>query len=402
MATAERKLPAGWRWVSLGDVLRLRNDIVHPGDQLKGKGRFVGLEHIEKGTGRRIGEAELDLGALTGRKPRFRRGDIVYGYLRPYLNKVWVAEFDGFCSVDQYAYVPSSDVETEFIAAFMRSPAFLSSAPVDASELQLPRIRQDEIAAVHLALPPVREQKRASEALRRQLAATERARAAARAQLDAAEALAAAQLRAVFESEAAQGWPTAPLNRVAELLPANSIASDGDVDVRVVTTGCLSEFGFRPEGVKPGKMRSGDAARARLSAGELLIARSNTPELVGRAAVYQGEPENVVSGDLTIRVKPVRDVDVDFLGAYFSALFVSGHWIERAGGANPTMKKIRRSQLESEPVPIPHVGEQHRVLAGLRRQQAATASLVQLLSARLDDVTAMSAAILRQAFTGAL
>ena len=34
---------------------------------------------------------------LTGRKPKFYKGDIVYGYLRPYLNKVWIAEFDGLC-----------------------------------------------------------------------------------------------------------------------------------------------------------------------------------------------------------------------------------------------------------------------------------------------------------------
>lgn len=68
---------------------------------------------------------------LTGRKPRFRKGDIVYGYLRPYLNKVWIAEFDGLCSVDQYAYaVADSLADPNFVAWFMRSPKFLQRAPV--------------------------------------------------------------------------------------------------------------------------------------------------------------------------------------------------------------------------------------------------------------------------------
>src|SRR2546426_3651019 len=42
---------------------------------------------LESGSGRRTGSLEIDLASLTGRKPRFYTGDIVYGYLRPYLNK---------------------------------------------------------------------------------------------------------------------------------------------------------------------------------------------------------------------------------------------------------------------------------------------------------------------------
>src|SRR5437899_933608 len=75
-------LPAGWRWARLGDVLRLRKDVLHPTRQLHGRAAFVGLEHIEPGTGRRTGSLDLDLSTLTGRKPQFSAGDIVYGYLR--------------------------------------------------------------------------------------------------------------------------------------------------------------------------------------------------------------------------------------------------------------------------------------------------------------------------------
>src|SRR5262245_2524715 len=105
----ERPLPSGWRLARLGSILRLRKEVIHPSDQPTCRATFVGLEHIEPHTGRRVGSAALDLSHLTGRKPRFCRGDIVYGYLRPYLNKVWVAEFDGLCSVDQYAYYVEPD-----------------------------------------------------------------------------------------------------------------------------------------------------------------------------------------------------------------------------------------------------------------------------------------------------
>jgi type I restriction enzyme S subunit len=135
--------------VRLGDLLHLRKEVIHPRNNPTGHAIFVGLEHIESHSGRRIGSLELDLAELTRRKPGYRRGDIVYGYLRPYLNKVWVAEFDGLCSVDQYVYeVDESRADTDYIAWFMRSPAYLGRAPIKQTPGQLPRIRTEEVSSV--------------------------------------------------------------------------------------------------------------------------------------------------------------------------------------------------------------------------------------------------------------
>lgn len=144
-----------WPMRKLRELLRVRHDVVHPRDHPTGSAVFVGLEHIEPGTGVRRGAMEIEMSELTGRKPRFQQGDIVYGYLRPYLNKVWVAEFDGLCSVDQYVLAPRQDVVPHFVGAFMRSPLFLARAPVDSTPGQLPRIRTDELLSVELGLPPV-------------------------------------------------------------------------------------------------------------------------------------------------------------------------------------------------------------------------------------------------------
>jgi type I restriction enzyme S subunit len=116
------------RSVTLREVLVPRNDIAHPRDHPTGAATFVGLEHIEPNTGRRIGSLSITLEKLTGRKARFFNGDIVYGYLRPYLNKVWIADFDGFCSVDQYVFTVRDDFDVRFVAAFLRSPTFLERA----------------------------------------------------------------------------------------------------------------------------------------------------------------------------------------------------------------------------------------------------------------------------------
>ncbi|MBI4659980.1 MAG: hypothetical protein HY735_14155 [Verrucomicrobia bacterium] len=136
---------------------------------------------------------------LSGRKPRFYQGDIVYGYLRLYLNKVWIAEFDGLCSVDQYIYtVDAVQADAEFLAAFMHSPIFLERAPIATTPGQLPRIRKEEVASVEVILPPLQKQRRLASELSRMEAETLRLRSALAAQLAALDALSAALLREAF------------------------------------------------------------------------------------------------------------------------------------------------------------------------------------------------------------
>ena len=106
----------------------------------------------------RIG-VNVEMSELTGRKPRFRTGDIVYGYLRPYLNKVWVADFDGLCSVNtpipSAAKLPTPDLLHGSCAAHV----IWKRAPIGDTPGQLPRIRLEEVAAVQIGLPPLAEQR---------------------------------------------------------------------------------------------------------------------------------------------------------------------------------------------------------------------------------------------------
>jgi restriction endonuclease S subunit len=195
-------LPDGWQRVKLGEVLVLRKDIIHPRDNPEGPSVFVGLEHIESNTGRRQDSVKVEMSELTGRKPRFFKGDIVYGYLRPYLNKVWIAEFDGLCSVDQYVYnVASQKINTLYVAYFMRSPLFIENSPVGKTPGWLPRIRTDEVACIEIPLPPLAEQERIAGLLKEWMEAAGKASVVAEEEMETINALPAALLRQAFSGE---------------------------------------------------------------------------------------------------------------------------------------------------------------------------------------------------------
>lgn len=191
---------ANWKRYRLGDLVKRHNDVVHPGDRSEGAAPFVGLEHIESSSGRRLGASTVEFAKMTGRKPTFLRGQIVYGYLRPYLNKVWIAEFDGCSSVDQFAFSVREDLaDSDFIAAFMRSGTFLERSRVVTTTGQLPRIGIDEIEAVPIDVPEISKQRRISLQLDGKLQAAQGLVAICQQQLAAVEAMSAALLRAELD-----------------------------------------------------------------------------------------------------------------------------------------------------------------------------------------------------------
>jgi type I restriction enzyme S subunit len=134
----------------VGELADFISDIVHPGDDPHPADTFVGLQHIESHTGRRIGSDNLE--SMKGRKFRFRPGDLLYGYLRPYLNKVWVADRHGLCSVDQYVLRPAPGVSAQLLAHCLRGRQFLSQAIDLTHSLQLPRLRSGLLASLEVPI----------------------------------------------------------------------------------------------------------------------------------------------------------------------------------------------------------------------------------------------------------
>jgi type I restriction enzyme S subunit len=264
----------------------------------------------------------------------------------------------------------------------------------------LRHVTKGEVESLEIPLPPPREQKRIAAVLSEQKGAVERARAAAESQLEAAKALPAAFLRAVFSSPETHRWTRKRLDDVAKLLPSKSIATDGDAEVQAITTACLSEGGFLGAGIKTARMWSKDVDQCTVVRGEILVARSNTPDLVGRVAMFPGDPKGAVASDLTIRIWPTNDITAEFLTAYLSFLYQTGYWKERAGGASGSMKKITREQIQAQQIPVPDIIDQQSIAAMLSEKMASTERARKAIEEQLDATNKLPAALLRRAFSG--
>ena len=394
------------RTVALRDVLDPRNDIVHPRDNPSGDGIFVGLEHIEPHTGRRIGSLPIRLENLTGRKARFFKGDIVYGYLRPYLNKVWVADFDGYCSVDQYVFQTKANAEPAFVAAYMRSPLFLERAPIEETPGQLPRIRTDEVLDVQLVLPPLAEQRTLALAISEQEALAGRIHGAA---FD--ESLQSVELQTevygtAFGSavplstagrapQAADSWNWVVLSAVARLESGHTPSRrrpdwwTGDVpwiqlaDIRAVDGQVIHSTSetTNAEGI------AHSAARI-LPADTVVMSRTASVGFVAR----MGRPMATSQDFVNWVCGP--DLDPEFL----MHLLIRSRDYVRSLSAGAIHKTVYYPTVKDFHVCIPPIAEQRRIAVELRERLATIDAMTRAIEVQREAIDALPAALLRRAF----
>ena len=89
-------LPSGWVAVSLGELVTPRSTRVVPSDSPELP--YVGLEHVEAHTNRITGTVLA--GTMASAAASFESGDVLYGRMRPYLNKVVAPSFNGLASAE--------------------------------------------------------------------------------------------------------------------------------------------------------------------------------------------------------------------------------------------------------------------------------------------------------------
>jgi type I restriction enzyme S subunit len=170
-----QRLPTGWIKTTLGEIAAPSRERALPAEvpQL----RYVGLEHIEPNSMKLLNH-------LSGQDARsssllFAEGDVLYGKMRPYLNKVWVAEFEGICSAEFLVFPKLRGLDSHFLALRLNAEDFVSFSNSQASG-ERPRVDFEKLSRFPIFLPPPEEQERIVTKVRAALSRMSQAEAAAR------------------------------------------------------------------------------------------------------------------------------------------------------------------------------------------------------------------------------
>lgn len=122
---------------------------------------YLGLEHVEPHTGDLVDFAPKAGAEIKSRSKLFAPGDVLYGRLRPYLNKVYLAAepvAEGICSGEFYVLTPNADVDPGFLRTLLASELVLSRVGACQTGAALPRLPLSELLSINIPIPPIEEQ----------------------------------------------------------------------------------------------------------------------------------------------------------------------------------------------------------------------------------------------------
>lgn len=144
------KLPKGWAVKKLGDIAEeMRRNV--PKGRLSEPQPFVGLEHIpRRSLGLHAWETVSELGS---NKLTFKRGEVLFGKIRPYFHKVSIAPFGGLCSADTIVLRARRAEFYPWMVMCVSSDAFVAEASATANGAKMPRANWGVLAKYSVIVP---------------------------------------------------------------------------------------------------------------------------------------------------------------------------------------------------------------------------------------------------------
>lgn len=154
------ELPVGWEWVRLGFITNYGEcDKAEPTDA-DADTWIVELEDIEKSTSRLLNRVTFSERPFKSSKNKFNKNDVLYGKLRPYLDKVLVADDSGVCTTEIIPIKVYGNILPGYLRLLLKSPRFIAYANESTHGMNLPRLGTDKAINAVVELTAIAEQSR--------------------------------------------------------------------------------------------------------------------------------------------------------------------------------------------------------------------------------------------------
>lgn len=378
--------------VRFGDVCSL--------DRVQNKGAalpYVGLEDIVSGEGRFTGNSEPK--RVQSSTFKFTPEHILYGRLRPYLNKVYLPDFNGHCSTEIFPIRPASNADRRYLYYWLSMESTVKEIDRTSTGARMPRANVDTILEFPIPLPPLPEQQRIVAILDEAFAGLATATAYAEKNLKNARELFHSVSSIILE----RGWPTATLESLL-------------VRGRKISYGVLKPGKHDPAGIrliKSQQVRDGsmdltddfritkeldeEYSRTRLQGGEILL--NLVGASIGRSAIA---PDEIKGANVSraIAVIPVRSEFSSWIQYNLSGLVGQKLIRGRTGGAAQPVLNL--GEVKLLPIPLPPEREREEALGKLDLISTSVARAETIYRKKIRTIGELREVILQKVFSGKL
>ena len=367
----------GWQTKLLGEVC-----VVDKYQGIHKNLPYIGLEHIESHTGRFIGSTE-PLGVKSSTF-KFSPEHLLYGRLRPYLNKVLLPDFTGHCSTEIFPFKPRPGLSRDFLQYWFLMDTTVERIDATSTGARMPRANMNAVLDFEFPLPPLDEQQRIVRILDEAFDGIATAKAHAEKNLQNARALFESHLQSVF-TQRGEGWVEKTLDQISTNLDSKRIP----ITKSDRTSGEYPYYGA--SGIV-------DYVADYIFDGDTLLVSEDGANLLMRSTPIAFSVSGKYWVNNHAHILKFENMATQRFVEFFLESIKLDEYIR--GAAQP---KLTQKALNSIPIPIPKsVEAQAKVVEGIESRQEGTQNLESLYQRKLDALDALKKSLLHQAFTGAL
>ena len=380
------------RRVPLGALCEMDRQGIRPDDPLAAELPFVGVENVAGGTGLLNFDTDSRVGDQKSTAFRFDPRHVLYGKLRPYLNKVAVPDFAGRCSTELVPLLPRDGVDRDFLAHLLRRKETVEFVMASVTGARMPRTDMKVLMSMPVPFPPLDEQRRIAGILNRAARIEHLQARAGRHLRDFTSALFIKMFGDPVENP--MRWKRRRLGDMSEVQGGLQVTRKRAIHplkkpyLRVANV--LRDRLVLSE-IKHIRLTENEFDRVRLRRNDLLIVEGHgNPGEIGRSALWDGSVKDCVHQNHLIRVRPNRDSIVPEFGcAYLNSTSGRQHLL-RSGKTTSGLNTISTSDVKACALFVPPLGLQNRfaeVVAAARDVATTTES-------SLDTASALSVSLM--------
>lgn len=410
-------LPDGWIETTLGSIVDYgKVDRAEP-NELPTDGWILELEDIEKDTSKllqRLSFADRDSKST---KNKFKKGDVLYGKLRPYLNKILIADQDGFCTTEIVPIKPNEAINNRFLFYWLKHPAFLNYVNTVSYGLNMPRLGTKDGLAAPLILAPLDEQTRIADKLDTLLARVDSCQAHLSRVPQLLKSFRQSVLAAAMSGRLTEGWREENSRELSKWtqVPVGSLITDIEAGINVkcderppleherglVKISAVTWGTYNDNESKTLPISHPVPEYTRIKIGDFLISRANTIELVGACVIVEQVNRPVYLSDKILRL--VMDNDIKKWMLFWLRSEAGRTQIESLSSGNQlSMRNISQANLRTIQVNLPLPDERVEIVRRVEALFALADRLEARWRAAQGRVAGLTPSLLAKAFRGEL
>ena len=408
-------LPNEWTYDRLKDIVVLRNEKTNDASEDE---NYLELEDIESGKGNILNWRNTL--AVESAVTVFKTGDVLFGKLRPYLEKYYLADKDGKCTGEILAFKPER-IFPRFLFYSIAAPWFIKKCNAIAYGAKMPRVNwSTQLAQFIIPLPPLPEQIRIAAYLDASCAAIDAAVNAKKKQLEALTALRKETIhrvvtRGLDESPALRdthnswiekipvGWDLVCLKRISDIQTGLTLG-------KVYEGPTVERPYLRVANVQDGHLDLTDvtlievplsvASRVRLCVDDVLMTEGGDLDKLGRGFLWKGEIADCLHQNHIFAVRCFRHKLLPMFLTYLTASRYGRDYFEATGKKTTNLAATNSTKVGAFPIPLPPIDEQERLILYLDKYLGDLTALFSNIESQIATLIDYRKSLIHECVTG--